>query len=132
MTAALAAVSSDYVMLDLHRIGGVSGWQQAAGIAAAHNREVSSHLFPEVSAHLLAATPTRHWFEYFDWAVPILQEPLRIVDRMALPSSKPGRRLILEPGCCGEIRDFVTWQLRRSRATRNINDGCHRRLPIYC
>ena len=44
-------------MLDLDRIGGTIGWQRAAGLAAAYNREVSSHLFPEVSAHLLAATP---------------------------------------------------------------------------
>jgi mandelate racemase len=40
MTAALEA-ASDYVMLDLDRIGGVSGWREAAGIAAVYNREVS-------------------------------------------------------------------------------------------
>ena len=90
MAAALAAGASDYVMLDLDRIGGVTGWQRAAGLAAAHNREVSSHLFPEVSAHLLAATPGRHWLEYVDWAAPILQEPLRIVDGMAIVSTRPG------------------------------------------
>jgi mandelate racemase len=50
-------------MLDLDRIGGVTGWQRAAGLAAAYSREVSSHLFLEVSAHLLAATPGRHWLE---------------------------------------------------------------------
>lgn len=93
MAAALEAAASDYVMVDLDRIGGVSGWQRAAGLAAAYNRELSSHLFPEVSAHLLAATPTSHWLEYVDWAEPILEEPLHIVDGMAIPSAGPGNGL---------------------------------------
>jgi mandelate racemase len=93
MAAALEAGSSDYVMLDLDRIGGVTGWQRATGLASAYNREVSSHLFPEVSAHLLAATPGRHWLEYVDWADPILQEPLCIKGGMAIPSSVPGNGL---------------------------------------
>jgi mandelate racemase len=54
---------------------------------------MSSHLFPEVSAHLLAVTPTAHWLEYVDWAAPILAEPLRIVDGKALPSQRPGNGL---------------------------------------
>ena len=78
MVNAFAAEACDYVMPDLARIGGVTGWMQAAGVAAAHNVEMSSHLFPEVSAHLLAATPTAHWLEYVDWAGAILQDPLRI------------------------------------------------------
>jgi mandelate racemase len=93
MAAALEADSCDYVMLDLDRIGGVTGWQRATGIAAAYNREVSSHLFPEVSAHLLAATPGHHWLEYVDWADLILQEPLRIENGMAIPTNRPGNGL---------------------------------------
>lgn len=93
MAASLEAGASDYVMLDLDRIGGVTGWQRAAGLASAYNREVSSHLFPEVSAHLLAATPGRHWLEYVDWADSILEEPLRIKDGLAIPSSRPGNGL---------------------------------------
>jgi len=94
MAAALEASASDYVMLDLDRIGGVTGWQRAAGVAAAYNREVSSHLFPEVSAHLLAATPGRHWLEYVDWAVPLLQEPLQIVNGMAMVPNRAGNGML--------------------------------------
>ncbi len=90
MAAALAAGASDYVMLDLDRIGGVTGWQRAAGLAASHDREVSSHLFPEVSVHLLAATPTRHWLEYVDWADVLIVEPLRIENGMAIVPDRPG------------------------------------------
>ena len=71
-------------MPDLERIGGVTGWQRAAALAAARGIEMSSHLFPEVSAHLLAATPTCHFLEYVDWADKIVQEPLRIVDGCAV------------------------------------------------
>ena len=81
MAAALAAGASDYVMPDLERIGGVTGWQRAAALAMAAGLEMSSHLFPEVSAHLLAATPTCHWLEYVDWANPILAEPLSVGGR---------------------------------------------------
>jgi len=93
MLDALKVEATDFVMLDLDRIGGVSGWRFACGLAAATGREVSSHLFPEVSAHLLAATPTRHWLEYVDWANPILEEPLAVVDGMAVISNQPGNGL---------------------------------------
>jgi mandelate racemase len=87
---ALEANATDYLMFDLDRIGGVSGWRLASGLALAGGREVSSHLFPEISAHLLAATPTAHWLEYIDWANPILETPLRIENGMAMLTSKPG------------------------------------------
>jgi mandelate racemase len=87
---ALEARAWDYVMPDLQRIGGVTGWLRAASIAHAHGVEMSSHLFPEYSAHLLAVTPTAHWLEYMDWAAPIVAEPLRIVDGHALIPDRPG------------------------------------------
>lgn len=90
MATALAAKSSDYVMPDLERIGGVTGWMRAAGLAAGAEIAMSSHLFPEVSAHLLAATPTAHWLEYMDWAGAILRDPVAVVDGMVTPSAAPG------------------------------------------
>ena len=90
MAAAIAANACDYVMPDLERIGGVSGWLQAAGLAAAAGMEMSSHLYPETSAHLLAVTPTAHWLEYVDWANPILREPMEIVDGAAIVPDRPG------------------------------------------
>ncbi|MFZ5680257.1 MAG: enolase C-terminal domain-like protein [Pseudomonadota bacterium] len=104
MAAALAASASDYVMPDLDRIGGVTGWQRAAGLAASYNREVSSHLFPEVSAHLLAATPGRHWLEYVDWAVPLLQEPMQIVNGMAIISDRPGHGMRWDEAAVAKFR----------------------------
>jgi mandelate racemase len=94
MATAIAAGAADYVMPDLERIGGVTGWQRAAALAGIHRIEMSSHLYPELSAHLLAATPTAHFLEYVDWASPILEKPLRIVDGFALAPDRPGNGLV--------------------------------------
>jgi mandelate racemase len=90
METALAASACDLVMPDLERIGGVTGWLAAAELAAARRMPMSSHLYPEVSAHLLAATPTAHWLEYVDWADKILAEPLEIKDGHAVVPQEPG------------------------------------------
>jgi mandelate racemase len=93
MANALAVGAANYVMPDLERIGGVTGWLRASALAATHRIEMSSHLFPEVSAHLLAATPTCHFLEYVDWADKILQEPLAIEDGFAIVPQRPGNGL---------------------------------------
>ena len=90
MAQAIAAGACDFVMPDVQRIGGVTGWMRAAALAQGAGLEMSSHLFAEASAHLLAVTPTCHWLEYVDWADPILEEPLEIRDGHVLPSPKPG------------------------------------------
>jgi len=90
METALSLGACDLVMPDLQRIGGVTGWRKAATLAADAQIPMSSHLFPEVSVHMLAATPTRHWLEYVDWARPVLAEPLEIRDGMAQVPDRPG------------------------------------------
>ena len=104
MAVALAAGAADYVMPDLERIGGVTGWLRAAALAATHRVEMSSHLFPEVSAHLLAATPTAHFLEYMDWADRILAEPLEIVDGFAIVPQRPGNGLTWDAKAVKEYR----------------------------
>jgi mandelate racemase len=76
----IEAGASDCVMPDAMKIGGVTGWLRAAALAEVAGIPLSSHLFPEISAHLLAVSPTRHWLEYVDWADPILEKPLEIED----------------------------------------------------
>jgi mandelate racemase len=87
---AIAAEACDYMMFDLMRIGGVSGWLRAAALAQAAGIEVSSHILPEVSCHVLAVTPTRHWLEYVNWAAPILAQPLALQDGHVLIPDAPG------------------------------------------
>src|SRR5919198_632741 len=90
MVKSIAAGASGFVMPDVMKIGGVTGWMRAAALAEAAGLPLSSHLFPEISAHLLTVSPTCHWLEYVDWANPILKEPLRIQNGHAIVSDAPG------------------------------------------
>jgi mandelate racemase len=87
---AIQAQASDFVMLEAMKIGGVTGWRRASALAEAHGIRISSHLWPEISAHLLSATPLHHWLEYADWWHPILAEPMQIEGGVARPSTLPG------------------------------------------
>jgi mandelate racemase len=75
------------------KIGGVTGWLRAAGLAEAAGLLLSSHIFPEFSAHLLAVTPTCHWLEYLDVAGAVLAEPVQVKDGHALIREVPGAGL---------------------------------------
>jgi len=90
MARAIALRSLDFVMPDVQRIGGVTGWLRAAALAHAHGIEMSSHLFPEFSLHLLGVTPTCHWLEFMDWAAPLLREPVQVKDGVARIPDRPG------------------------------------------
>lgn len=87
---ALQAGACDCVMLDLMRIGGVSGWLRSAPIASAAGIPVSTHLYPEVCAHLMRITETAHWLEWQDWAYPVLKEPFALADGQLVVPDKAG------------------------------------------
>lgn len=90
LQAALDAKACDFVMPDLMRIGGVTGWLKSAAIAESCGVPFSSHLYPEFSAHLLRVTPNAHWLEWQDWAEPILQRPFPVRDGMVQIADVPG------------------------------------------
>jgi mandelate racemase len=86
---AIAAGASDFIMPDLMKVGGITGWMRVAAQAEAASIPMSSHLFAEASAHMLAVTPTAHWLEVLDLGRAILAEPLQIVDG-SLTARGPG------------------------------------------
>jgi mandelate racemase len=90
---AIAVSASDFIMPDLMKCGGVTGWLRIAGQAEAASIPMSSHLFAEASAHMLAVTPTAHWLEVLDLARAVLAEPIKIVDG-AVTARGPGLGLI--------------------------------------
>ena len=90
MQRALDAGACDLAMPDAMKIGGVTGWLKAAALAQTHGIPMSSHIFQEVSAHLLPMTPTAHWLERMDLAGPVLAQPLKFVDGNAVPGDEPG------------------------------------------
>jgi mandelate racemase len=106
MVEALRNEACDFVMPDVSRIGGVTGWMQAAAIAAAHGIEMSSHLMPEISAQLLAATPTAHWVEYVDWADAILERPLEIAGGNAVVPDRPGHGMAWDSAKLARLRSL--------------------------
>ena len=87
---ALAMGCGDYVMPDLMRIGGVTGWLRSAAIAGAAGIDMSTHLYPEFAAHLMRATETAHWLEWQDWADPIIAEPFALADSALTVPNRPG------------------------------------------
>jgi mandelate racemase len=90
LAQAVAMGAADFVMPDLMRIGGVTGWLRAAAIAGAAGLPMSSHLYPEFSAHLLRVTESAHWLEWQDWADPILAEPFAVADGDLVIPDRPG------------------------------------------
>ena len=77
-------------MPDFMRIGGVSGWMRAAALAGAAGIPMSTHLYPEVAAHVMRVTETAHWLEWQDSADPILRKPYQIKDGLLLIPDVPG------------------------------------------
>jgi mandelate racemase len=87
---ALQKKACDLVMPDFMRIGGVTGWLKAAALAGAAGIPMSTHLYPEVAAHVMRVTETAHWLEWQDWADPVLQKPYEIRDGLLHIPDVPG------------------------------------------
>jgi mandelate racemase len=90
MHKAIQKKACDLVMPDFMRIGGVTGWMRAAAIAGAAGIPVSTHLYPEIAAHMMRVTETAHWLEWQDWAHPILKTPYRLKDGQLHIPDVPG------------------------------------------
>lgn len=86
---ACQASASDHAMLDIMKIGGITGWMRAAAIADGASLPVSSHLFIEASAHVMAATPNAYLLEHLDIASAVLADPYK-VDSGTLTAKGPG------------------------------------------
>ncbi len=91
---ALRLKACDLVMPDFMRIGGVTGWMRAAAIAGAAGIPMSTHLYPEVAAHVMRATETAHWLEWQDWADPLLQQPFEVKNGEVQIPDVPGVGLV--------------------------------------
>jgi mandelate racemase len=100
---ALAAGACDLIMPDAMKIGGATAWLRTAALAQANGVPISSHLFPEISAHLLAVAPTAHYLEYVDWANPVLREPLVIDGGQAIIPDRPGHGMTWDEAAIAKL-----------------------------
>ena len=87
---ALRIKACDLVMPDYMRIGGITGWLRAAGIAGAAGIPMSTHLYPEAGAHTMRVTESAHWLEMVNWADPVLQKPYLVQDGTVRIPDAPG------------------------------------------
>lgn len=87
---ALTMKSCDLLMPDVMKIGGATDWLISAEAAQRHGMLVSSHLFPEISAHLLALIENRHYLEYANWLDVIVADPIRPQSGSVQLSQNPG------------------------------------------
>lgn len=90
MYRAIQMGACDLVMPDFMRIGGVTGWQASAALASAAGIPMSTHLYPEVGAHLMRVTETAHWLEWRSWIDVLLQEPYKVQGGMLVIPDLPG------------------------------------------
>ncbi len=93
----VTAHACDLVMPDVARVGGVTGWLRAAAVAGTAGLRISTHVYPEVSAHLLAATPGAHLLEDLDKTRPLLQPALVYTGGQLTVSAAPGSGVAFDP-----------------------------------
>lgn len=51
---------------------------------------MSTHLYPEFSAHLMRVTETAHWLEWASFADVLLTEPFTVMDAKIVVPDRPG------------------------------------------
>lgn len=96
--------AADILMPDLQRMGGVTGFLEAATLCRAYHQPVSSHLFTEASSHLLAASPNGLILEHMPWWESLFTEPLAIADGHVLLLERPGLGVDLAPAALARYK----------------------------
>lgn len=96
--------STDYLMPDLMRMGGVTEWLKVAHVAEAYGLPVTPHLFMEHSASLAAACPNVVWQEYQPWWQPIMEKPVELVDGCIAVPDQPGFGIRLSQSAVDRFR----------------------------
>jgi L-alanine-DL-glutamate epimerase-like enolase superfamily enzyme len=83
--------AADVLMPNLHKIGGVTAWVRLAGLSALAGIPLSSHTMPEVSAHVMSATPKAEMLEYMDTWHGLYECPFPIEEGcIVISSDEPG------------------------------------------
>ena len=96
------ARSVDIGMLDVMRTGGISGWLKIAAMAEAFNLPVVSHLYPEISVHLVAGVCNGLTVEYMPWTNRLFKETPKIAEGMIEVPQRPGLGLEFDEKACAQ------------------------------
>ncbi len=82
--------SLDIVMVDLLRVGGLTGFMKVAHMAEIYNLPVVSHLATEVLAHAIAAAPNGIYVEHMPWTFDLFTAEPVVRDGMIVLPQSPG------------------------------------------
>ena len=82
--------SLDIVMVDLLRVGGLTGFMKVAHMAEIYNLPVVSHLATEVLAHAIAAAPNGIYVEHMPWTFDLFTTEPVVEDGMIVLPQSPG------------------------------------------
>src|SRR5262245_15203842 len=96
--------TSDIVMIDLLRVGGITQWMKVAGMAEAFNLPVVSHLIPEIHVHLVAAVPNGLTVEYMPWTLRLFEDPPAIEAGQLVVPRRPGLGLTFDQAALKRYR----------------------------
>jgi L-alanine-DL-glutamate epimerase-like enolase superfamily enzyme len=87
----LLDIGIPYVIAELERTGGVSGWMEIAALVDERSAVMLPHIYPHVSAQLTAALPQDEvWWEYVPWFDQLMETPFDIHDGRVRPSMAVG------------------------------------------
>lgn len=100
----LDARAADILMPDLQRMGGVTGYLRAVDLCDAYHAPVSSHLFVEISGHVVAAADHGVILEHMDWWEPLFDDRLPVVDGHVVLPDRPGLGVGLERTALARFR----------------------------
>jgi L-alanine-DL-glutamate epimerase-like enolase superfamily enzyme len=95
--AAFEKRASDMVMIDVQKVGGVTEWIRVANMASAFNIPVASHLFDDISCHLVGAIPNGVYCEYMPWYDKIYRNPPQVKDGFIEIPKVPGIGWEIDP-----------------------------------
>ena len=82
--------SLDIVMVDLLRVGGLTGFMKVAHMAEIFNLPVVSHLATEVLVHAIAAAPNGLTVEHMPWTFDMFTEEPVVEDGQIVLPDAPG------------------------------------------
>ncbi|MEV0135589.1 mandelate racemase/muconate lactonizing enzyme family protein [Dactylosporangium sp. NPDC050688] len=77
----------DYLLVDLERVGGITGWLETASLTATGVTVMTPHVYPHVCVQLGSASQAREtWVEYMPWWDELMTYELTVDDgQMVVP-----------------------------------------------
>ena len=102
MRTLVEAGAVDLAMREGMVTGGIGGWLKIAAMAEAFNLAVVSHLYPEISVHLVAKVPNGLTVEYMPWSNRLFKETPQIADGMIEVPARAGLGLEFDEKVCDE------------------------------